>query len=77
MKLDGSELLTPVIQTAAAKDGERVTVTVKNRTAVVTGNLSSPAARSGDVEDLSAKVLSVEELMAKKGYFYRLKSLQE
>lgn len=66
VKLDGSELLTPVIQTAAAKDGERVTVTVKNRTAVVTGNLSSPAARSGDVEDLSAKVLSVEELMAKK-----------
>lgn len=66
VKLDGSELLTPVIQTAAAKDGERVTVTVKNRTAVVTGNLSSPAARLGDVEDLSAKVLSVEELMAKK-----------
>lgn len=66
VKLDGSELLTPVIQTAAAKGGERVTVTVKNRTAVVTGNLSSPAARSGDVEDLSAKVLSVEELMAKK-----------
>lgn len=66
VKLDGSELLTPVIQTAAAKNGERVTVTVKNRTAVVTGNLSSPAARSGDVEDLSAKVLSVEELMAKK-----------
>lgn len=66
VKLDGSELLTPVIQTAAAKDGERVTVTVKNRTAVVTGNLSSPAARSGDVEDLSAKVLFVEELMAKK-----------
>lgn len=66
VKLDGSELLTPVIQTAAAKDGERVTVTVKNRTAVVTGNLSSPAARSGDVEDLSAKVLFVEELMANK-----------
>lgn len=67
VKLDGSELLTPVIQTAAAKDGERVTVTVKNRTAVVTGNLSSPAARSGDVEDLMAKTVSTDELEATIG----------
>lgn len=66
VKLDGSELLTPVVQTASAKNGERVTVVIRNRTAVVTGNLSSPSARIGDVEELSQKVLEVEQLTANK-----------
>ena len=49
VKLDGSDLLTPVITTAEVKDGERVTVMMKNHTAIVTGNISSPAARIGTV----------------------------
>ena len=56
VKLDGSDLLTPVIQTADAKNDERVSVTIKNHTAIVTGNVSSPAARTGDVEENTNKI---------------------
>ena len=50
VRFDGSELLTPVVSTTNVADGERVTVMIKNHTAVVTGNISSPSARTGDVE---------------------------
>lgn len=61
VKLDGSELLTPVSTTSATKNGERVTVMIKDHTATITGNMSSPSARSGDVEDIA------EELNIEKG----------
>lgn len=60
VKLDGSELLTPVSTTSSTKDGERVTVMIKDHTATITGNMSSPSARSGDVEDIS-KELNIEK----------------
>ena len=53
VKIDGSELLTPVVSTADTKDGERVTVMIKNHYAIITGNISSPAARVGDVGDVT------------------------
>lgn len=56
VKLDGSELLTPISVTADALDGERVTVMIKNHTATVTGNLSSPSARTGTVKDINDNV---------------------
>lgn len=54
VQLDGSELLTPISTTADVKDGERVTVMIKNHTAIVTGNITSPSARNGDVLELGA-----------------------
>ena len=60
VKLDGSELLTPVSTTSATKNGERVTVMIKDHTATITGNMSSPSARSGDVEDI-ANELNIEK----------------
>lgn len=56
VKLDGSELLTPVSTTSATKNGERVTVMIKDHTATITGNMSSPSARSGDVEDIAGEL---------------------
>lgn len=56
VKLDGSELLTPVSTTTDIKPGERVIVMVKNHTATVTGNISSPAARTDDVKEIDGKV---------------------
>lgn len=53
VQLDGSELLTPISTTANAKNGERVIVMIKNHTATITGNLSSPSARTGDVEHIT------------------------
>lgn len=56
VKLDGSELLTPVSTTSSTENGERVTVMIKDHTATITGNMSSPSARSGDVEDIAGNV---------------------
>lgn len=49
VKLDGSDLLTPVLTTVDVVEGNRVSVLFKNHTATVTGNLSSPAARTETV----------------------------
>ena len=46
VKIDGSEYLTPISTTVDAVTGERVTVLIKNHTAMVTGNITSPAARN-------------------------------
>ena len=51
VQIDGSEILTPMISTINVSDGQRVTVMIKNHSAIVTGNVTSPAARK---EDLTA-----------------------
>ena len=56
VQLDGSDVLTPVESTVEAKTGERVQVLIKDHFATVTGNISSPAARSKDVRDLANTV---------------------
>lgn len=66
VQLDGSELLTPVSTTVDAEAGERVMVLIKNHTATVTGNLSSPAARSDTVKEMGSKITEVEILVAYK-----------
>lgn len=66
VKLDGSNLLTPISLTADAIDGERVTVMIKNRQAIVTGNISSPAARVDDVDAINLDIAEWERLMANK-----------
>lgn len=60
-KLDGSNVLTPVSTTADTQHGERVTVLIKNHTATVTGNISSPAARTDDVRQLGGNVKNITE----------------
>ena len=52
VKIDGSDLLTPISSTTVISANDRVTVMLKNHSAVVTGNLSSPAARSSDTVDI-------------------------
>lgn len=54
VKIDGSDLLTPVSSTTVISANDRVTILVKNHTAVVTGNLTSPAVRKGDAVDIVA-----------------------
>lgn len=60
VKLDGSELLTPASFTTNIADGERVTVLIKNHMAVVTGNITSPAARTSEVEEVGDKADAAE-----------------
>ncbi len=65
-KLDGSDRLTPIDTTVDVKEGERVTVLIKNHTATITGNVSSPSARTDDLKDTNKKV---EEANTKIGTF--------
>lgn len=64
VKLDGSDQLTPVTTTADVHDGERVTVMIKDHTATVTGNVSSPAARTDDVKEVADDVSEFEIVMS-------------
>lgn len=56
VKLDGSEMVTPMTTYANMQLGDRVRVSIKNHTAYVVGNASSPAARIQDVDDVNTKV---------------------
>ena len=58
VRLDGADQdrLIPMKTTAEVKDGERVTVRIKNHDATITGNISSPAARVGTVEEINGKL---------------------
>ena len=66
VRLDGSDMLTPVSSTADAEAKERVTVLIKDHTATITGNASSPAARKQSVEDAIDQITEVEILVADK-----------
>lgn len=52
VRLDGSDLLTPMTNTVGIKDGDRVTISIKNHMATVNGNITAPSASSTDVRNL-------------------------
>lgn len=62
VQIDGSSNLMPVQTTADTKVDDRVMVLVKDHTATVIGNVSSPAARLDDVEEI--RKLAVGEINA-------------
>ena len=66
VQLDGSELYTPLSTTADIKDGDRVTVMVKDHTAIVTGNLTDRSASSGTVTQLGGQVAEMDIVLAQK-----------
>lgn len=64
VKIDGSDLLTPIITSVNTEPGERVTVMIKNHTATITGNISSPAARTDDVTGINSEYKKLNEKVA-------------
>ena len=60
VKIDGSEILTPVASMIKIEDQERVSVMIKNHTATVTGNLSSPAITVVDTSGVTEKINEFE-----------------
>ena len=91
VKLDGSDQLTPLTDnerpsadstTASANDGERVSVLIKNHTATITGNVSSPSVRSDDFKNLDDQVTDIkkfdiviaERVQANEGYIKKLQT---
>lgn len=59
VRLDGSDRLTPVETTSVLKVGQRVTVLIKNHSATVTGNISSPSVGKVELDDTNNKVDSI------------------
>ena len=67
VKIDGSKILTPISTTTVVAEGDKVTVMIKDHTAIVTGNLSSPSARvkdTVDVEKINAVNIRVDDLVS-------------
>lgn len=71
VRIDGSDLLTPISTTAHTKAGERVTVLIKNHTATVTGSISSPSARKEDLDNTNKVIenLDIDEISKKISEF--------
>lgn len=57
VKLDSSEELTPIDTTVEVNPGDRVTVTVQDHRATVTGNLSDPAVGRTVIEQTEDSIL--------------------
>lgn len=91
VKLDGSDQLTPLTDdnrpsaestTTSANEGERVSVLIKNHTATVTGNISSPAVRSDDFNRVDNDVKDIKkfdivvagQLQAQDAYIKKLQT---
>lgn len=66
VQLDGSDLLTPVSSTTVVQDGDRVIVTIKNHTAIVTGDLTNPSASNKEVEEIGNKISEFDIVIADK-----------
>lgn len=66
VKIDGSDLMTPVSSTVAVENGDRVIVTIKSHSATITGNTSSPAASDKKVTELGTKISDFEIVIADK-----------
>lgn len=71
VKIDGSDISTPVKKTVVASynketgEGDRVMVTIKDHTAIVTNNLSNPSARVIDtvsIDKLNASNARIDEI---------------
>lgn len=66
VKLDGSDFLTPISSTIVMEDGDRVLVTIKDHSAIVTGSTTSPSASNKDVIEIGDKITECEILIADK-----------
>lgn len=66
VQLDGSSELTPISPTVRVDSGDRVTVLIKNHTAIVTGNISSPSPNSGDLQNIKDTIAEFGTLIGEK-----------
>lgn len=60
VQIDGSDLLTPADSTVHIKDGERVTVSINNHTAIIDGNISDISASNEELGIVKGQMLEIE-----------------
>ena len=59
VQIDGSDLLTPADSTVHVKDGERVTVSINNHTAIIDGNVTDISASHEHLLAVEAETLLI------------------
>lgn len=64
VRLDGSDILTPVTTTVEVKNEDRVAVSIENHTAVITGNVTDPSASSENVAGFFSEVIKENNRIA-------------
>lgn len=64
VKIDGSEIVTPVRSITDIKDEERVIVSIKDHMATVTGNMTNPSVGNDRVEFTEGKIDKFDHLFA-------------
>lgn len=64
VRLDGSELLTPVTTSVSVKNNDRVTVVIENHSASITKNMTDPSASSATVENQGTAIDEFEIIAA-------------
>ena len=74
VQLDGSDLLTPITSTTVVNDGDRVIVTIKNHTAIVTGDLTTPAASDKEVKEVGSRLDQFQQIYAEKAVVAELEA---
>ena len=66
VKIDGSDLLTPVTTTTNVRKDDRVMVMIKNHTATITGNITHPSAQNKDVQTNANQISEFGIVLATK-----------
>ena len=61
VRLDGSDLLTPVGTTTEIQNDERVTVSIKNHSAIITGNTTSPSVGIKTMDGFRSEITQTAE----------------
>lgn len=75
VKIDGSDLLTPISSSSiVVDDGERVSILIKDHIATVTGNITSPAGTDKSVQNVGQKVTELYSVVAEKATFEQLEA---
>lgn len=82
VKIGGSDTLTPVLKTTGISENDLVLVLIKNHTATVIGNVTSPSINDVDVNNLYLRVDTLEanevkindKLSANEGYIGDLRT---
>lgn len=66
VKIDGSEVLTPITSSIDVREGDRVLVLIKNHEAMVIGSPTSPTARLEELRNLEGEVTEFGVILADK-----------
>ena len=67
VRLDGSNMDTPISSTTNIKANDRVMVMIKDHSAIVTGHITSPSANQESVDDLNNKTDDISNQVTKFG----------